>query len=74
MQVAINHARAQGWLKDEDFGFMETGGKPFPLLDLMVVIRNDLMHGKPHLYPYGSLSAVQTSFKAIQMLLPEGTS
>jgi len=74
MRVAIDHARKMGWLKNEDFGFVETGGTPFPVLDLVVMIRNDLMHGKPHLYPFGSLSALENCFNAIRILFPEANS
>ncbi len=70
MQVAVNHARKLGWLNDEDFGFIETGSKPFPVMDAMVMIRNDLMHGNPHLYPFGSLTAIQFCFETIQAHFP----
>ncbi len=68
MRGAIDHARKQGWLKDEDFGFVATGGKPLSILDVIVHIRNDLMHGKPHLYPAGSLTIIETCFEAISKL------
>lgn len=70
LQRAVNHARANGWLKDEDFGFVETGAKPSPILDAMVMQRNHLMHGNPHLYQYGTLIAFEFCFDVIQMLFP----
>jgi hypothetical protein len=73
MQKAINHARTNGWLRDEDFGYVNAGAAPLPVLDLIVMIRNDLMHGKPHLYPAGSLTGLETCFDAIQTLFPQMT-
>lgn len=68
MQAAINHARKKGWLNDEDFGHLTVGAQPIAVLDLMVIIRNDLMHGKPHLYPAGSLNGIAICFKVIRAL------
>jgi hypothetical protein len=70
LQLAINHARARGWLKDEDFGFIPTGAKPLPFIDAMVMQRNHLMHGNPYLYQNGTLTAFQFCYDAITRLFP----
>jgi hypothetical protein len=47
---------------------MNNGVKHIPVLELMAAIRNDLLHGKPHLYPAGSLTAIEIVFDEIGLL------
>jgi len=69
MKPALDHARARGWLKDDDFGYLNTG-QQVPMLDMLVFMRNDLMHGKTHLYPNGSLTVMEMCFDIIVKLFP----
>lgn len=70
LQPAVNHARERGWLKDEDFGYLPTGGKPLPFIDAMVMQRNHLMHGNPYISQHGTLVAFEFCYDAIRQLFP----
>lgn len=70
LQPAVNHAREMGWLKDSDFGHIPTGTASLPFIDAMVMQRNHLMHGNPHLYQNGTLTAFEFCFEAIEKLFP----
>lgn len=67
MRRAFDHARAQGWLKNDDFGYTNFG-QPVPMLDMVVHMRNELMHGTPHLYPNCSLTNMELAFDLIVTL------
>jgi hypothetical protein len=70
MRGAIDHARAKGWLSDEDYGVMETGGEPIPYLTLLPVMRNDLLHGNPRLLAAASYQILEVVFGILIKLFP----
>lgn len=73
LKTAIHHARANGWLRDEDFGFTGNPLQSMPVLDALVVQRNHIMHGNEHLYQHGTLIAFDVCSRAINRLFPSAS-
>ena len=74
MRGAIDHARARGWLSDDDYGAMETGGKSIPFLTMLSELRNDLLHGNPRLSAIATYQMLEVVFGILVKLFPPATS
>lgn len=66
LRKAIKHAIEHGWLLEDEFRL----NVKLTALDIMVMTRNDLMHGNPHLLPQGSLEMLRLAHKVISNLFP----
>lgn len=62
LRGCIDHAVAKHWLKKDEFN---NANNNLSGLDILVLMRNELMHGRTHLIPNGSLTMMTLAHDVI---------
>jgi hypothetical protein len=72
LKALLALAAKRGWLRREDFEVPLPGvpGKTICFLDVATKLRNNLAHGKMHLFPHGSLAMMRLCAGIISKLFP----
>ena len=55
----LDDAVKYGWLNEADFGMPTAAGTSLSQLEMLRRLRNNLAHGKTHLFPSGTLGMME---------------